>query len=96
MVTIVGIKYLKEGMLKDWLEAVAPIVDASRLEEGNISYHIHVDNADENTVLFLEEWESPEYVRNIHCQTEHVIKLVPELEKFYARPGLEYWTHKEQ
>ncbi|MFI3237232.1 MAG: putative quinol monooxygenase [Lachnospiraceae bacterium] len=95
MVTIVVIKYLKEGMLEEWLKAVAPIVEASKSEEGNISYHIQVDQENPNVVIFLEEWESAQYVRESHCATKHVVELVPLLERFYEKPGLEYWTENK-
>ena len=91
MINIVVKKYVKEENRTEFLKAVQPLVDGSKNESGNISYNISLDPNDPNVIYFIENWESAEYVRNIHCATDHVVNVVPTLEKFYFAEGTEVW-----
>lgn len=56
MITITARNILKPGKKEEFLEAVRPLVDASRAEEGNISYDLYEDIDFGDAVCFIERW----------------------------------------
>ena len=50
----------KEGKLKELLNILLPIVEASRKEDGNISYILNSSLERPNELLFDEVWSSKE------------------------------------
>ncbi len=63
---------IKPGSLPAIREAVQPCIDATRKEEGCISYDLHQSLTDENTLVFVERWETREALE-AHFQTPHLI-----------------------
>ncbi|WP_020617989.1 putative quinol monooxygenase [Paenibacillus daejeonensis] len=57
MLKIVAKRYLKTGVLDEYLAVVRPLVDASRQEPGCIEYALYI-NRDENAAVMMETWES--------------------------------------
>ena len=91
MIQIIVEKYVKKEKQIEFFNIVKKLVDKSRNEYGNISYNLCIHPDDEEKILFVEQWKSRKYVKNIHCNTEHVLQIVPTLEKFYFKPGTEVW-----
>ena len=52
------------------VNALQAIVEATRQEEGNISYELHQDVANPQTYVFLEVWKSQEAI-DIHNNSSH-------------------------
>ncbi|MDO5823766.1 putative quinol monooxygenase [Methanobrevibacter sp.] len=49
------------------------LIEKSREEAGNVDYNLLV-NTDDDTLLFVEQWDSIEILNN-HLKTEHFIKF---------------------
>ncbi|MCQ2971286.1 MAG: antibiotic biosynthesis monooxygenase [archaeon] len=55
------------------IEFAQDLIKKSKEESGNIDYNLFV-NTDDNTLLFVEQWDSVEILKN-HLKTEHFIKF---------------------
>ena len=55
------------------IEFAQDLIKKSKEEPGNIDYNLFV-NTDDNTLLFVEQWDSVEILKN-HLKTEHFIKF---------------------
>jgi quinol monooxygenase YgiN len=53
------------------VELIAPLVEATRAEEGNLSYGFYADPAAPGAFRVYEEWESPE-VMGTHMASDHM------------------------
>lgn len=71
---------VKTEFKNEVLEMLHSVTDASRKEEGNISYVLHEDINNNAKVIILEEWKSQEAI-DFHNQTEHFLLLKKELGK---------------
>lgn len=72
MTYLIATLKIKPGSLPAILEAVAPCIEATRKEQGCISYDLHQSVTDENTLVFVERWESTDAL-NAHFETPHLI-----------------------
>lgn len=59
----------KEDELRRDLKVV---VDASRREDGSISYDLYVDRNDPGRFVFIEHWASPEQQGRHHNEGPHI------------------------
>ena len=57
------------------IKALHAVVDATRKEEGNISYELHQDNANPRTYVFVEVWKSQAAI-DAHNQSAHFADFV--------------------
>jgi len=53
-----------------YLKIASILIDASRNEEGNISYGLFQGTKNPSTLTFIEEWKSFEAIK-IHEESEH-------------------------
>ncbi len=86
MLRIVAENYIRSGAKEKYLELASQLVEATRREEGNISYALHQDAADENHLTFIEEWKDEEAIK-LHNESEHFTTLVPRMHAFAEKPG---------
>ena len=61
------------------IKALHAVVDATRKEEGNISYELHQDNANPRTYVFVEVWKSQTAI-DAHNQSAHFADFVKAVE----------------
>ena len=59
----------------DIVKALHTVVDATRKEEGNISYELHQDVANPKTYVFIEVWKSQEAIDS-HNNSAHFHEFV--------------------
>lgn len=62
MITIVARNIIRDGKREAFLEAVRPLIAASRSEEGNIAYDLYEDINEENAFCFIEKWKDLEAI----------------------------------
>lgn len=76
--------YTKDGKRSEFYDKLISggIADMSRAEAGNEKYEYYFSPTDENELLLLEIWSSPEAVK-LHGQTEH-FKALGELKSEYV------------
>ncbi|WP_215731642.1 putative quinol monooxygenase [Bizionia saleffrena] len=77
---IIATIIVKPEFKEDVLNMLQTVTDATRKEEGNISYILHQDINNSSKIIILEEWKSQEAI-DFHNQTEHFVILKTELGK---------------
>lgn len=60
-------------------DAVHEIIEASRLEVGNLQYDLHRDMDQPGTFVFFERWASSEALEK-HNATEHFKRFVSQID----------------
>ncbi|WP_028857697.1 putative quinol monooxygenase [Psychrilyobacter atlanticus] len=70
MIKITAKANVKKENIDLYLKVASVLTDASRNEEGNISYGLFQDTENPSTLTFIEEWKSLEAVK-IHEESEH-------------------------
>ena len=55
------------------IEFSADLIEKSKAEEGNIDYNLY-ENTSEDSLMFVEQWDSIEILQN-HMQQEHFVKF---------------------
>lgn len=75
MITITARNVLTPGKKEEFLEAVRPLVDASRSEAGNISYDLYEDIDDSDAVCFIEIWRDAAAIE-AHNTSPHFRKWI--------------------
>ncbi|NRR92569.1 antibiotic biosynthesis monooxygenase [Winogradskyella undariae] len=77
---IIATIIVKPEFKEDVFNILKTVTDATRKEEGNISYILHEDINNSAKVIILEEWKSQEAI-DFHNQTDHFLILKNELGK---------------
>ncbi|CAM4067301.1 putative quinol monooxygenase [Serratia silvae] len=63
----------------DSIDAVHEIIEASRLETGNLQYDLHRDMDKSGSFVFFERWASSEALEK-HNVTEHFKRFVSQID----------------
>ena len=93
MIKVVCKIKLKPGVKADeYIQMAREVVTETRKEKGCITYTINEDINDPTILAMLEEWENEETL-NLHNESEHVLRIVPELRKL--RESTELNIYKE-
>ena len=75
----------KEGKGAEFIAAAQSCIQATRQEEGNISYTLVASTENDCNFTFVEEWESQDHL-NKHVKTEHFAQLGKSLSELSAAP----------
>lgn len=67
---IVATITVKPEFKEDILKSLHDVVDATRKEEGNVSYDLHSHVSDENVFTILEVWKSRDAI-TLHNASDH-------------------------
>jgi quinol monooxygenase YgiN len=92
MIKIVAKGILKPGVKEEYLLLARELVAETRKEKGCISYAIYEELNDPSILTMLEEWVDEEAIKQ-HNNSEHVLKIVPELKKL--RKSVEVNLYRE-
>lgn len=93
MIKIVARSEVKKECRQEFLTAATELVDKSRQEEGNISYHLYEDIDDPSVLAFIEEWKDDAAVET-HGSSEHFQRIIRILEECAVR-GIEITLYKD-
>jgi len=74
----------KNGMVNNILNESKAIIEATRGEEGCIEYNLYNPIDSENTLLFVEKWESKESLES-HIKQQHFIDFGSAIENYLAK-----------
>ncbi|MGN0252200.1 MAG: putative quinol monooxygenase [Oliverpabstia sp.] len=77
---------------KAFLELAGKLVEETRKEPGNKSYHLVQSRESQNIYAFVEEWPGKEEL-DIHMTSEHFKRLGAEIRKV-VEGSLEITTHQ--
>lgn len=86
MIRIVADNFVKKDSVESFMELVTKLIQATRQEEGCVSYTLHRDIKDGTHLTLIEEWEDKEAVKR-HNNSEHFRTYAPRLAELCDRPG---------
>ncbi len=89
MLRIVADNFVEPSKLEEFMGYAEELVAETRKEEGNLSYHLHRDTADEYHLTFLEEWKDMDAIES-HNASRHFTTLVPKMGECASKPGTCY------
>ena len=78
MIIVHGTIPLRPESREHALQLAKRMADATRAEQGCISYDFYIGLSDPNTLMLFQEWESMEALMG-HFQTEHMEEFLSEL-----------------
>ena len=78
MIIVHGTIPLRPDSRDHALQLARRMADATRAEDGCISYDFYIGLSDPNTLMLFQEWESMEALMG-HFQTEHMEAFLSEL-----------------
>ncbi|MCB0870397.1 MAG: antibiotic biosynthesis monooxygenase [Solirubrobacterales bacterium] len=73
-VVVVAILKVKEGKREEAISGITPVVEQTHDEPGCISYALHQDNSDPDTLIIVERWKSQDDL-NSHFTQPHMAEL---------------------
>lgn len=76
MIHILASFEVKNDKLSDFISLCNELIEESRKEKGCISYHLQQNTERENHLVFIEEWESNEAIKQ-HNTSRHFTRIVP-------------------
>ena len=83
MICIYAVAEVKPGCERQFLKAAESLINYSRAEAGNISYHLAKEM--ENHFVFMELWRDEEACR-VHMAAPHFIEAGKQFESFLSAP----------
>lgn len=86
MIYLVATLTYKPGTLSEFIDDAKTCIAATREEVGCISYDLHQSLTDENTLVFVERWESQEALDG-HFNADHF--------KVWRDAGSPYFTSRK-
>ncbi len=86
MTVVTGKVLVRPERRQDAIRAALAMAEATRKEQGCITYQFSADLEDPNTILIFEEWESDEALAH-HFQTEHMRVFRQQLPGLLAGPS---------
>lgn len=95
MIIVTGSVRLLDGKRDEMLEAAAPMIAASRAEDGCIEYRYAFDIQDEGVATFTEVWTDMAALQ-AHLQTPHMATFREATMPLVAgRPQMQVWEGEE-
>lgn len=73
-IVVVAILKVKEGMSDRAIEGFRPVIEATHQEPGCISYALHRDKSDPDTLVLVEKWQSQGDL-DAHFQQPHMSEM---------------------
>ncbi len=88
MIFLIATLTIKPGSLDAIRKAVQPCIEATRKEEGCISYSLHQNMSDENELVFVERWETRAALE-AHFTQPHLIAWREAGEQYFLNRKIE-------
>ena len=85
MLTIVAKNVIKEGKKDDFVALANTLINASRQEDGCMSYELFEDSKMPNMLTFIEQWRDMKAIVS-HNKTEHFKAIFPKLGELLQEP----------
>lgn len=74
----------KDGMVENIVNNAETLIEATRAEDGCIDYNLHNSTEDDNILVFVEKWESEEFLKS-HLNQPHFIEFGSAIEDLLAK-----------
>lgn len=88
MLFVIATLTIEPGSLDAVITAVKPCLEATRREQGCISYDLHVAVDDDTKLVFVERWENRKALE-AHFETPHLQKWREEGGKYFTGRKIE-------
>lgn len=85
MIHLIATLTIQPGSLAAVTEAAKPCLEATRKEDGCMSYDLHVDVTDDTRLVFVERWENRAAL-DAHFKTPHL--------QVWREAGSQYFTSR--
>jgi quinol monooxygenase YgiN len=85
MIIIHATLQVKKDKKDEFLQEIQPLIAATRVENGNISYRLLNDTEEENVFTMVEIWEDLQAV-NHHNSSEHFTSFIAKAKEFLTAP----------
>ncbi len=86
MLKVIAQHYIRPECLDQARPLLAELVEKSRAEALCIGYDLFTNQADPCHFVFVEEWPDRAAL-DLHAQTEHFTRIVPQLKDLTSREG---------
>lgn len=92
------LKLIAEDFIQiDKIEIVLPLykelIEKTKLEQGCIAYDLFHDLKNNGHFVFIEEWQDRNAL-DIHINSEHFQRLVPQIDQYKRQDGI--FTHMQK
>ena len=87
MLKVIAEDFIKPEAVEIVLPLYRELVAKTRQEALCIAYDLFEDRKDPGHFIFIEEWPDRAAL-DIHCQTEHFIRLVPQINAHQRQEGI--------
>lgn len=77
---------VKADKENEFLKEIQPVIEASRAEEGNISYKLLKDSEKSGSYTMVELWKSMDAVQ-MHNQTDHFTRFMAKAPQYMEAPS---------
>lgn len=94
MVYLIATLKIKPGSQETLKKLVAPCIEGTRKEAGNISYDLFENMTEENTLTFVERWETQEAVDN-HFTEPHFLAWREAASEYFLDRKIEIITPQD-
>ena len=78
VITVIATVKCASGKGPEFFEEITKVMPLVRKEEGCISYKLHQDLVNKDTLVFIEEWENAALLQK-HSKGENLAKFAPVL-----------------
>ncbi|RIY34610.1 putative quinol monooxygenase [Psittacicella gerlachiana] len=85
MLAVYAVVKLQPGKEGQFEEIIAPLIQASRQDQGNLSYHCGKVDGQDYTYAFVEQWESYQDLQ-AHINQDHFLTAIPLIEAIATAP----------
>lgn len=80
MIKIIAKSVVKKGEETTFMNLAKELIEKSRIEKGCFSYDLYEDIDHPGIFVLIEEWKDEDAVQ-LHNQSDHSKKIVPQLDK---------------
>ena len=87
MITSTARDYIRPEKKDEYFKLIFELIDRTREEKGNISYTLYEDTEHAGEFVLIEEWEDGEVLK-AHFETEHFMRIVPQIQKLQSAPSI--------
>lgn len=85
MICVYAICHVKPECAKEFLSVASVLVEETRKEEGNISYHLGKEIGEENVYTFVEQWKDDDAL-DLHTTLPHFTGAVAKFGDLLSAP----------
>lgn len=87
MIVIIARLTTKPGQRDRVVEIARPCIEATRKEEGCLSYELFKSTENENELVFVERWSGRETGIEVHQKTAHLAKFKEDRAPYVEGPS---------